>query len=184
VVCDNQGVQPSPTDEELLGRIAEGDRAALRLLFDRHADWLTLRLARRCGDPGLVDEAVSDTFLAAWRSARRYRGRGAVGAWLWGIAVRRLVDRIRRQPRGEQLVADVLVRSTAPSAEDAVLLGVEHGDLGGALRRLSPELRTVVQATLLDGLTMREAGRLLGLPTGTVKSRLRRARQQLREELA
>ena len=65
-----------------------------------------------------------------------------------------------------------------------MLLGVTHGDLAGALNRLSPELRTVVQATVLDGLTTREAGRLLGIPAGTVKTRMMRARIQLRGELA
>ena len=65
-----------------------------------------------------------------------------------------------------------------------MLLGVEHGDLGGALARLSPELRAVVEATVLDGLTTREAGRLLGVPTGTVKTRMMRARAALREDLA
>jgi RNA polymerase sigma-70 factor (ECF subfamily) len=69
------------------------------------------------------------------------------------------------------------------SAEDEVLLGVEFGDLAGALSRLSPELRAVVQATVLDGLTTREAARLLDIPAGTVKTRMMRARAQLREEL-
>ena len=71
-----------------------------------------------------------------------------------------------------------------PSAEEAVLTGVEYGDLAGALNRLSPELRAVVQATILDDLTTKEAGRLLGIPAGTVKTRMMRARAQLREELA
>ena len=70
------------------------------------------------------------------------------------------------------------------AAEDQVLLGVEHGDLAGALRALSPELRAVVQATVLDGLTTREAARLLGIPAGTVKTRMMRARIQLRGALA
>lgn len=70
------------------------------------------------------------------------------------------------------------------SAEEQVLLGVEHGDLAGALNRLSPELRAVLQATVLDGLSTREAARLLGIPHGTVKTRLMRARAQLREGLA
>jgi RNA polymerase sigma-70 factor (ECF subfamily) len=65
-----------------------------------------------------------------------------------------------------------------------VLLGLEHGELGPALDRLSPELRAVVRATVLDGLTTREAGRLLGIPSGTVKTRMMRARAQLREDLA
>jgi RNA polymerase sigma-70 factor (ECF subfamily) len=63
------------------------------------------------------------------------------------------------------------------------LLGVEHGDLAGALARLSPELRAVIQATVLDGLSTRETALLLGIPVGTVKTRAMRARRQLREEL-
>ncbi len=169
------------SDVEVLAAIAAGDRGALRIMYDRHAPWLSLRLARRCGDPGIVDETLQDTFVAVWRGAGRYTGQGDVGAWIWGIAIRRLIDALRRRPRGEVLVAEVEDRR---SAEEEVLLGVEFGDLGGALGRLSPELRAVVQATVLDGLTTREAGRLLGVPAGTVKTRMMRARRVLRKELA
>ncbi len=169
------------SDAEVLAAVANGDRAALRILYDRHAPWLALRLARRCADPGVVNETLQDTFLAVWRGARRYSGQGDVGAWIWGIAIRRLIDALRRRPTAEVLVAEVHDRA---SVEEDILLGVEHGDLGGALARLSPQLRAVVQATVLDGLTSREAGRLLGIPAGTVKTRMMRARAQLREELA
>ena len=169
------------SDVEVLAAVAAGDREALRVLYDRHGPWLSLRLARRCADPGVVDETLQDTFLAVWRSAGRYSGKGDVGAWIWGIAIRRLIDALRRLPRAQVLVAEVDDRRTA---EEEVLLGIEYGDLGGAMNRLSPELRAVVQATVLDGLTSREAGRLLGIPTGTVKTRMMRARAHLREELA
>jgi len=169
------------SDVEVLAAVADGDRQALRVLYDRHAAWLGLRLARRCADPDIVDETVQDTFVAVWRGARRYKGQGDVGAWIWGIAIRRLIDALRRRPRSEVLVAEVEDRH---SVAEEILLGVEHGDLGGALRKLSPELRAVVQATILDDLTSREAGRLLGIPAGTVKTRMMRARAQLREELA
>jgi RNA polymerase sigma-70 factor (ECF subfamily) len=69
------------------------------------------------------------------------------------------------------------------SAEEAVLARIEHSDVGTALARLSPELRAVVQATVLDGLSTREAATLLGIPAGTVKSRMSRARHELREAL-
>lgn len=174
-------VTADQSDVEVLAAIARGDRGALRVLYDRHAPWLSLRLARRCADPGIVDETLQDTFMAVWRSAGRYAGQGEVGAWIWGIAIRRLIDALRRQPPAEILVAEVEDRR---SVEEDILLGVEYGDLGGALGRLSPQLRAVVQATVLDGLTSREAGRLLGIPTGTVKTRMLRARAQLREELA
>ena len=64
-----------------------------------------------------------------------------------------------------------------------MLARVEHTDVGTALDRLSPELRAVVQATVLDGLSTREAAAFLGIPAGTVKSRMNRARHELREAL-
>jgi len=80
--------------------------------------------------------------------------------------------------------ADARAEDVMVSAEDEVLVGVEHGDLGQALGRLSPEPRAVVQATVLDGLTTKEAATLLGIPQGTVKTRAARARRELREALA
>ncbi len=170
-------------DAELLRRVADGDRRALETLYGRHAGWLLVRLGRRCADPGIVDEVVQDTFVAVWRSAGKYSGRGEVAAWIWGIGVRRLVDAVRRAPN-VMVLADPPERELELSAEERVLLGVQYGDLAGALDRLSPELRAVVQSTVLDGLTTAEAGRLLGIPQGTVKTRMKRAREVLREELA
>ena len=168
-------------DAALLRAMAAGDEAALRLLFARHGGWLQARLRRRCADDDLVADVLQDTFVAAWQGARRWRGDGEVGAWLWGIAIRRLVYRLRgRKPA---FVADDGVDAAGISAEEQVLLGVEYGDVGTALQRLSPELREVIQATILDGLTTREAARLLDLPQGTVKGRVRKAKAQLRSEL-
>ena len=173
------------TDAELMAAVADGSTPALEVLYHRHAAWLTVRLGRRCSDATVVDEVLQDTFVAAWRGAGRYSGKGEVAAWLWGIAIRRLVDALRRRPPLTYSVEEYGASlGTLESAEDRVLLGVEHGDLAGALARLSPELRAVVQATVLDGLTTREAGRLLGVPSGTVKTRMMRARRELRRELA
>lgn len=170
------------TDAELIAAMADGDRDAFAELYRRHLPWLLVRLGRRCASPELVDEVVQDTFVAVWQSVRRWDGRGEVAAWIWGIGIRRLVDALRRtRPPAEELTefADVEI-----SAEEHVLLAVQYGDVGAALTGLSPELRAVVQATVLDGLTTREAARLLGIPPGTVKTRMMRARAQLRERLA
>ncbi len=168
-------------DDALIAAVADGDREALAELYRRHAPWLVLRLSRRCADPGTVEEVVQDTFVAVWRGASRYRGGGEVPAWIWGIGIRRLVSRLRRRPAPFPWAR---TDDTMASAEDEVLVGVEHGDLGAALGTLSPELRAVVQATVLDGLTTKEAATLLGIPQGTVKTRAARARRELREALA
>jgi RNA polymerase sigma-70 factor, ECF subfamily len=176
-----------PSDADLLALAATGDRAAFEAFYRRHAVWLTLRLRYRCADEALVDDVVQETFLDLWHGgAARYRDKGDVAGWLWRIGSRRLIDALRRNSSGHRL-GRLLARLRGrdePSAEEQVLHGVEHGDLAGALARLSPELRAVVQATVLDGLTTAEAAVLLGIPPGTVKTRAMRARRQLRQELA
>jgi RNA polymerase sigma-70 factor (ECF subfamily) len=172
-------------DAALLRAVARGDDEALAALYDRHAGWLTVRMTRRCALPDVVDQAVQDTFLALWRGADRYRGGGEVAAFIWGIGIRRLIDAIRRENGARRRrpwrtqEPEVVV-----SAEDQVLVGIEHGRLGPALAALSPELRGAIEATVLDGLTCAEAATLLGVAEGTVKSRCHRARAALRAALA
>ena len=171
------------SDAELLAAVVDRDRGAIIELFRRHEPWLSTRLAYRCADRSTVEEVVQDTFLAIWKSAGRYSGTGAVPAWIWGIGYRQLMHAVR--PRHS--VIDRLMAQRpgeALSAEEALLVAGEHGDIGSALGRLSPELRAVVRATVLDGLSCREAGQLLGIPSGTVKTRMMRARHELREALA
>ena len=169
-------------DAELVALIADQHRDALAELYRRHGGWLLVRLRHRCADEGLVVEALQDTFVAVWRGANRYEGTGAVAGWLWAIAIRRLIGLLRRR-RPEPVPHDDRQEDVLGNVEDLVLAGTEHGDLAGALRSLSPELRSVVQATVLDGLTTREASQLLGIPAGTVKTRMMRARAELRGAL-
>lgn len=172
----------APDDLSLLHAVGGGDERALRLLFERHAPWLAVRLRHRCNDAEVVEDVLSDTFVAVWKGARSFRGEGDVAAWVWGIAARRLVSRLRGRPTPVPWAAEALDARAEPlaSAEEQVLLGVEHGELGRALSALSPELRAVVQATILDGLSTREAARLLGIPQGTLKGRLRKAKAEMR----
>jgi RNA polymerase sigma factor (sigma-70 family) len=170
-----------PGDETLLLAVAGRDMGAFRTLYERHAGWLALRLARRCNDRDLVADAVQDTFVAVWQKPRGFRGDGDIAAWLWGIAIRRLVSHLRQRTD----VAAVFEKAgAAPAAEDQVLLSVEYGDIGQALARLSPEMRAVIQAVVLDGLSAREAAQLLHLPVSSVKTRLYRAKARLRAVLA
>ncbi|MFI1333584.1 RNA polymerase sigma factor [Streptomyces sp. NPDC020845] len=179
---------PDRSDGELLRAVARGDAQALAALYDRHAGWLHARLTRRCQDPETVREVLQDTFVTAWRTADAHRG-GEAGGWLWTIAARRLVDAQRAAARAARAQTAHArhqpdpARATAPSAEERALDALEYGDVGAALDRLSPELRAVLRATVVDGLTTREAAQLLGIPEGTVKTRAQRARRELRATL-
>ncbi len=178
-------------DRALIARIVRHDRSALEQLYRRHGPWLTARLDSRCGDRDLVDIALQDTFVSVWSSAKKYRGTGAVGAWLWGIAVRRLIDQLRKR-RPTPVSAAALNRyrdshgdryESAMTFEDALVDNGAHGSLGPALRAIDPDLRSVLIATAIDGLSTREAAKILDIPQGTVKTRLQRARRQLQELL-
>ena len=171
------------SDAELVVLIADEHRDALGELYARHAGWLVARLRHRCADDGLVAEALQDTFVAVWHGADGFHGTGEVAAWMWGISIRRLIGLLRKR-RPEPVADSDQPAALVASVEELVLAGTEHGDLAGVLRALSPELRAVVQATVLDGLTTREAGRLLGIPAGTVKTRMMRARVEMRGALA
>ena len=173
------------SDAALLVRVADRDEAALRELFERHSAWLTLRLRSRSWSEELVSDALQDTFVAVWKAPNAYRGGGDVGAWLWGIAIRRLISRMRGRAAPVPVEAG-LIASVSPvvrSAEDQLLLAVENGSVGDALRTLSPEMRQALQVTVIDGLSTREAARLLGIPQATVKSRVRLAKGQMRRRL-
>ncbi len=178
------GVQ-ALSDVDLLAQVALGEQAALRELVERHSAWLLLRLRRRTSDEDLALEAMHDAFVVVWKNPGAYRGDGDVGAWLWGVAIRQLVSRLRKKaaplPMATQLISSL--SPTVRSAEDELLVAVEHGPVGDALRTLSPELRQVLRATVVDGLSTREAAHLLGIPQGTVKSRVRIAKSKLREQL-
>jgi RNA polymerase sigma-70 factor (ECF subfamily) len=173
--------------EHLMRRIARGDRVAFDEFYRRTSPWLVVRLRRRCADDELVADVMQETYLAVWRAAAAFAGPsigGSAVGWLWTIAARRLIDALRRRAREDRPAVAQLRTTIAPAAEDEVL-GAELDDaMGAALQRLSPDLLQVLQAMVLDGLTVRETAVLLGVPEGTVKTRARRARVALREALS
>jgi RNA polymerase sigma-70 factor (ECF subfamily) len=91
---------------------------------------------------------------------------------------------VSRLRTGSSVAAVFENTEAVPAAEDQVLLSVEYGDIGQALARLSPEMRAVIQAVVLDGLSAKEAAQLLHVPVSTVKTRLHRAKGRLRAVLA
>ncbi|MGY4684787.1 RNA polymerase sigma factor [Micromonospora aurantiaca (nom. illeg.)] len=190
---DQLSVGGSRQDEErLLRRVARADLDAFDELYRRTSPWLAIRLRRRCADDGIVAEVLQDTYMTVWRAAGSFSGLrpspdapgGSAAGWIWTIAARRLVDALRRRARVQEVPTDVLPVRSAPAAEDEALAGSFGSEVGAALDALAPELRAVLAAMVLDGLTVRETSVLLGVPEGTVKSRARRARNALREALA
>ncbi|MFI1829203.1 RNA polymerase sigma factor [Streptomyces sp. NPDC020412] len=175
------------TEADLVAAVAEGDRDAFELLYRHYAPWLTSRLRHRCADDSQLDDIVQETFLDLWRTcaAGRQQKVADMAGWLWRIASRRLADQARSggaRLRLQQALRQLRMRDE-PSAEEKALAGGRHGDLADALARLPVELRHVMQATVVEGLTVRQAANALGVPPGTVKTRAMRARRLLKQEL-
>ncbi len=171
-------------DDELIGRLATGDDAALRELFFRDAPWLAARL-RLMLPASDVEDALQETFLAAWRGAKGYRPKGAAGAWLWGIARRRAADLLRRSGPAE-LASLALLAADARGAGDPAEAALSRAELEGAVAVLgppgSPE-REVWRLLYVEDRPVAEVAQLMGVPEGTVKSRAHRARKLLRAAL-
>lgn len=170
-------------DARLLRRIAQGDRAAFAEFYRQTSPWLAVRLRRRCADEQLVAEVLQDTYLTVWRGAGAFAG-GTAAGWLWTVAARRLVDAYRREGRHRMSSQAGALAGDTPAAEETVLDASLSGDVGDALATLAPELRDVLRALVLDGLSVRETSALLGIPEGTVKTRARRARLAMREAIS
>jgi RNA polymerase sigma-70 factor, ECF subfamily len=177
-------VTTGTADDQLVQAVAAGDRRALELLYRRHAPWLAGRLAARTSSRELAEEALQDTFLAAWRGARGYHGSGEVPAWLWGIARRRLVSLARRQPRGSLSLEVAGERvDLAAGPEEAALGHDASARIRRAVAHLPNEQRAAITAVVYEGQSIDQAAQATGVAEGTIKSRLHRARLNLRKEL-
>ncbi len=177
-------------DARLLQRLQQRDPQALSLLYDRYARLvfsLALRIVR---DVDLAEDVTQEVFWRVWEKAHQYRPeRGSVRAWLLYITRNRALDVLRRRKR-RPLSADHLPEADDPQVvladpgpEEMAVQDWEQQRVRQALARLSEEQRTVLLLAYFEGLSHREIAQQLGLPLGTVKSRLRAAVQSLRRLL-
>jgi len=174
------------SDEALLSLVASSDDQALAELYDRFgrvAYGLALRILR---DETLAQDAVQEAFLAIWRSADRFLAeRAKASTWILTLVHRRSVDLVRREDRrrGEPLES-AGERAAPETVEDEAALGFERRVVQEALSRLQPEQREALELGYYGGLTQSELAERLGLPLGTIKSRMFTGLSRLRELLA
>jgi RNA polymerase sigma factor (sigma-70 family) len=174
-----------PSDEQVLEAVGRGDDDALGVLYDRFGR-LAFRLAFRIlRDRALAEDAVQEAFLAVWRSADAYkRERAKPSTWILTVVHRRAVDLVRREQtrRGEPLEA-APEPTSGPADEDAVLRD-RRAAVQAALTELPGEQRQALELAYYGGLTQSELAERLGVPLGTVKSRMFAGLGRLRELLA
>lgn len=166
-------------DEHLIRAVATGDHKALRELFDRHAPWVASRL-RRSMPAHAVEDTLQETFIAVWKGAKGYRADAVPGAWIWGIARRQAALWARKNGRPEPTLEPATSDDTAASVAGSV-------DLGRALDTLGPEGtegRELARMIFVEDRSIADVADTLGIPQGTVKSRIYRIRRRLRAALA
>ena len=178
---------PSPSIR-LLGEIARGDRDAFARFYDLHATLVHTFALRILRERGEAEEVVQDVFLQVWRQAGVYStDRGTPEAWLITLTRSRGIDKLRSRRRRDEMVrpAETVERLPEPVAPESASGPAEaRATLGGALADLPAAQRSVLELAYFDGLTQSEIAARLGEPLGTVKTRMRRGLERLRDALS
>ena len=179
-------------DAALVAQVLASDKSAFAPLIDRHRPG-ALRLARRLlGDSADAEDVVQEALLQAFLGLRDLRLQDRFGAWLFGIVVN--LCRMQRRSRHEVyaledwyggcVVPGVMWADRQPSPEAAYEAHELHRIVLAAIDTLPPEQQQAVRLHYIDGLTLWDIGLLAGVPVGTVKARLHRARARLRHDVA
>lgn len=169
---------------DLLQRIADQhDPEAFRVLFESFAPRVKSYMMRQGADPATAEELAQETLLTVWRKARLYSSeKGSATTWIYTIARNLRIDRIRRETVWQEL-PDGLNEEPADDTppDEAVSERERRERIHAALKTLPEEQHEVVVLSYLESLSHSEIADRLGLPLGTVKSRMRLAYQKLRE---
>jgi RNA polymerase sigma-70 factor (ECF subfamily) len=170
------------SDDMLVARIGEGDRLAMQTLFARHRTPVYRWLLRFVGNETLAEDLVSDVFLDVWRQASRFEGRSSVSTWLLAIARFKAISARRRRTDAE--LDEGVEATVADTADDpAAALEKKNRDevLRTALTRLSSEHKEIIDLVYYHEKSVDECAQIIGVPSGTVKTRMFYARKKLAE---
>jgi RNA polymerase sigma-70 factor, ECF subfamily len=181
----------SPTDLDLLKRIAARDTAALADLYDRHNRLLFGMILRIVRDRAEAEDLLQEVFVRVWTRAALYDPLlGGPTAWLVRLARNRAIDRIRARRRGINVSSlDESAVDAVPSARDirspetVVLAEERRGTVMDALADLPAEQRCLIEAAFFEGYTHSQLATHFGLPLGTVKTRIRTGMIAMRQRL-
>lgn len=170
-------------DADLLARVAAGDHEAFTTVMGAHEDRVFSVCLRIMGNREHALDATQETFLTTFRKAGQFKGKSAVGTWIYRIAVNTCYDLLRKEKRHK---ADALPDHVDPAdraAQEAVDAAAMRPELQQALATLPPEFRAAVVLADIEGLGLADVSVILDVPVGTVKSRVFRGRRHLAAEL-
>lgn len=171
-------------DEELIRRIAAGDRLSMQVLFSRHHVRVYRFVLRLVRNESIAEDLVSEVFLDVWRQAGRFQGRSQAATWLLGIARFKALSALRKRADAE--LSDETAATLEDEGDDPEM-ALRKTDTGEVLRQclaqLSDDHREVIELVYYHERSVEDAARILGVPEGTVKTRMFHARRKLAELL-
>ena len=169
----------------MIHRAQKGDAAAFGQLVEAYQGQV-YRLALHMGlSPADAEEAAQEAFIAAWKGLPRFRGDSRFSTWLYQLATHAAIDLMRREKKYQNNadIEDTVLVDTAASPQEVVEKQETQEAVQTAMQALSPQAREILLLRYQAELGYEEIGAVLGLPAGTVKSRINRAKAQLKEVL-
>ena len=168
-----------------VARAKQGDADAFSLLVQTYETSVYRLALRMCGNAHDAEEVAQEAFMAAWKGLPAFRGESKFSSWLYQLTTNACLDLLRREKRHRAAVP--LDEQTELSSEDTPQRAAENAELRdtlqAALQELNDDHRQIFLLRQMRQLSYDEIGALLGLESGTVKSRLSRAKKQLRQIL-
>ncbi len=171
-------------DEALLARVAQGDRQAIALLFERHQLKVYRFVLRLVADKASAEDIVSEVFIELWRHAARFEGRARLSTWMLAIARNKAVSAMRRridQPLDEAMAETIADR--ASTAQETLEAAERNAVLRRCLAQLSPAHREIIDLVYYHERSVEEVAAIVGISAATVKTRMFYARRRLAERL-
>jgi len=178
-------VDPAEEDAAAVRAVAGGDQSALRGLYERYGRMIHSIAFRITADAHVAEECTQDVFMALWRNAASFDpARSRASTWLCAIARNRSLDAVRAGARRPTPHEDVPEVGAAPDTADLVAQADAAVQVAEAMSQLPPTQFDVLQLAYFDELSQSEIASRLGVPLGTVKSRMRLAMNRMREAAA
>jgi len=170
------------SDEMLIVRIAGGDRLAMQTLFARHRTAIYRWLLRLVGNEATAEDLLSEVFLDVWRQADRFQARSSVSTWLMAIARFKALS-ARRVRKDAELDETIEATVADPSDNPEIMLQKKNRDalVREALNSLTPDHKEIIDLVYYHEKSVDECAQILGVPSGTVKTRMFYARKKMAE---
>ena len=176
-------------DEDLMALVHDGQVRAFEVLFDRHSGAAFSLAYRMCGRRAMAEDVVQEAFLSLWRAGARYdRSRGSVRSWILSAVHNRAIDLFRRESvRGSRDIHDDTIAERLESSsrtDDEAERRDDARSVREALEKLPADQRQVIELAYFGGFSQSEISRMLNVPLGTVKGRMRLGLEKIRGEMA